>query len=731
MTISIWRYSHLVLAVSSFLFIALASLTGIILAYDAVDQQSHAYRVDGFEKITVAEVIPALSKAYDEITELTVDHNGFVIIKGIDESGENITAYVDPRTGKVLGTPAKKAEFIEWTTALHRSLFLHEAGRFFVGLTAFLLLLIAITGAMLVIKRQRGIKSFFKKISKEHFAQYYHVALGRLSLIIIMIIAASGAYLSLVRFGVFPEKNITHQIDFDRQKETPALKPAEFNLFRNIRLADVQSIQFPFFEDPEEYFLLKLKDREIAVNQFTGEQLSEVLYPFTAILTNLSIDLHTGRSSIIWAVILAVACASILFFIYSGFVITWRRTRGKTKNKYKPEEARFVILVGSENGNTMRFAKAVHEHILKSGQTSYITELNNFTLFPKAEHLVILTATYGLGEPPANARKFLSIAEKHTQANYINFSVLAFGSHNYPDFCRFGYDVHNLLSGTSWANPLLEIHTVNDKSPEHFMQWFTNWANHVNLRTNDLPTIVQERPSSLKAFRVLERTKPAHEQGAFIVKLRGRITTRYTSGDQLAIYPANDHRERLYSIGKLGKDLQLSVRLHPGGLGSGYLAQLNPGDIVRGRIITNRNFHFPAKATTVVMICNGTGIAPFLGMIDQNTDNTECHLYCGFRAHSSYSLYEDFVQENIRQKKLTRVHVSYSREGNKQYVTDLLERDAAFLAATLAGNGALMICGSLAMEKDVIALLESICLPETGRGLSFYQSRGQILSDCY
>src|SRR6218665_232021 len=731
MTISIWRYSHLALAVSSFLFITLASVTGIILAYDAVDQQRPSYRAADFDKITVAEALPVLSKVYDEVSEISVDHNQFVIIRGIDSTGANAAAYIDPRTGKILGTPQKKSEFIEWTTSLHRSLFLHETGRAFMGVTAFLLLLIAITGMILVIKRQRGIKRFFTRIARENFAQYYHVALGRLSLVIIIIMAASGTCLSLIRFGAFPEKKISHQINFENAATQPKLKPDEFTTFKNIHLSEVESIQFPFFDDPEEYYLLKLKDREIAVNQFTGEKLSEALYPTAAILTNLSLDLHTGRSSSIWAVVLAASAFRILFFIYSGFVITWRRTRGRVKNKFKPEEARFVILAGSENGSTMRFAKAVHEHLLKNGEISYITELNNFTSFTKAEHLVIITATYGLGNPPTNAGKFQSLLEKHQHTTPVHFSVVAFGSHAYPDFCRFGFDVHNLLSAKDWATPLLEIHTVNDKSPEQFMQWFTNWAGHVNLPADGLPAIAHEKPSSLKAFRVIERTELAHAEGAFMIKMKGRLTTRFNSGDQLAIYPANDHRERLYSIGKVGKELQLSLRMHPRGLGSGYLANLNPGDLVRARIISNSSFYFPPKTTSVVMICNGTGIAPFLGMIDQNTSKVDCHLYCGFRAHSSFALYEAFIKENTDQQKLTKLHVSYSREGDKQYVTDLLKRDAAFIAATLAGNGALMICGSLSMEKDVIAFLESVCLPKTGRNLSFYQSRGQILSDCY
>src|SRR5690606_36268369 len=112
-------------------------------------------------------------------------------------------SYIDPRSGKILGAPIKKSEFIQWTTALHRSLFLKETGRFFVGVISFILVLIALSGFALVINRQRGLRNFFSKVIKEYVVQYYHVVLGRLSLIPILIIAVSGTYLSLERFHFF------------------------------------------------------------------------------------------------------------------------------------------------------------------------------------------------------------------------------------------------------------------------------------------------------------------------------------------------------------------------------------------------------------------------------------------------------------------------------------------------------------------------------------------------
>ena len=139
MTISIWRYSHLALAVSSFLLLTLASLTGVVLSFQPLSEKLYDYRADKFDEITLAQSLPVLKQTYPEINALSVDANRFVQIKGTDANGEKLVAYIDPGTGKILGHPEKKSEFFEWVTALHRSLFLHETGRFFVGLTAFLL----------------------------------------------------------------------------------------------------------------------------------------------------------------------------------------------------------------------------------------------------------------------------------------------------------------------------------------------------------------------------------------------------------------------------------------------------------------------------------------------------------------------------------------------------------------------------------------------------------------
>ncbi|MGI4749292.1 MAG: PepSY domain-containing protein [Janthinobacterium lividum] len=735
MTISIWRYSHLALAISSFLLLALASVTGIILAFEPISQKIQSPATNyNLNQITLAQAIPVLHHQYKGISELSVEGNRFVQIKGSDASGKNILVYVDPKTGKISGTPPKKSEFFQWVTTLHRSLFSHETGRFLIGLSSFLLLLITISGTILIIQRQRGVKRFFTKIARDNFAQYYHVVLGRLLLIPVIIIALSGTYLSLSRFGLIRSKKTSVKIDFDAIKSQPKRKLADFAVFTHINLAQVESIEFPFSEDAEDYYTLKLTDRELTVNQITGDILTEVKYPTAVLLTNLSLNLHTGRTNEVWAMVLAIASGNILFFIYSGFVITWKRIANRTKNNYTAAESRFIILVGSENGSTYRYANAVHQQLIKQGQKSFLTELNNYTVFPKAANLIVMTATYGLGEAPTNATKFTKLLEKYPQAHPVNYSVIGFGSHAYPDFCRFAFEVNQQFSQQKWAVPLVDIHTVADKSATEFNLWSEAYAQRIDTTFNLLPEIA-DQPKNLSKFKVIKTVSAGTPAGisekTFLVRLQPDRNRNFTSGDLLAIYPANDYRERLYSIGKIEKDLQLCVKLHPQGLGSGYLSKLKTGDSISAKIINNEHFHFPKKATEVVMIANGSGIAPFLGMINQNTTKISCSLYCGFRYHASLELYHNFLEDNKSAQKLMQFHIAQSREAEKQYVSHLVSRDAAIMVRVLGADGVIMLCGSLAMQKDVLEILENICQKKLQKSISFYQSRNQILTDCY
>lgn len=734
MTLSIWRYAHLALALCSSIFLIVASLTGAVLAVDAIDERISLYGVSKMENIDLAATLEVVAQVYPEITELSVNHHQALALKGYGHDGKPIHAYINPHTGEVLGTPIPTSNFMNWILALHRSLFLHNLGRIFIAINSFLLFLIAISGIFLVIQRQNGIRHFFKRLVKEDIASYFHVVSGRILLLPIVILALSGTYLSLIQLELVSVKN-KYSIPLStvlKQEVSKKNSLASFAIFQQTRLVDVQKLEFPFFEDPEEYFKLNLKDKVLHINQFKGAVVGEQKYPFTAFIEHISLDLHTGRTNILWALILLLASINILFFIYSGFVMTLRRRKTRIKNKYKAQESEYILLVGSENGSTLDFAVAVQQQLLAANLKVNLIEMNKYTNFPNAKHLVVFTSTHGMGDAPSNASSFLTLLEKYPQKRQVFTSVVGFGSTAYPDFCGFAKIIEFSLSKTKWAQPLLPLYTVNDKMPLHFTNWVKAWNAKTILSIDTNAANYNVQPTQLLRMKVCAKTALSEADQTFSITFKLPFGSTFTSGDLLAIYPANDGRERLYSIGKVDGKIHLLIKLHKGGLGSEFLNELKTNKYIKAKVIRNTAFHFPKAAPSVMMISNGTGMAPFLGMIAQNKQRKNISLFAGFRKETTLTqqCYE-LMQKNQKHQDMQQIHFSYSRQGNTEYVMDALQANADSVSKQLKDGACVMICGSLAMQCDVEKVLDSISRIKNKEPLSTYKKRGQLMADCY
>ena len=663
------RYIHLTLAIIASLFFALAAVTGAIIGLNNIDRQYPSYRAEHLDQITLAQSIAGVREAYQEVNSLTIDPRGFAVIKATDKEGKEVNAHIDPLTGKVLGKVEERSAFVKFMISLHRSLELKNVGRIIMGFIALCLVFSVLSGLMLIFKKQNGARNFFKKTIKDGFSRYYHTVLGKCLLIPLLILGLTGTYLVYNRFlGEKPKEK--YEVDYSVEESYDGEDPMEVQqiaVLNQITLDKVVSVEFPFDTTYEDAYLVKLKDRELVVSQFTGHVLSEVVYPKTQVFARFCKDLHTGRTSAWWAAILVIACVGMLFFIYTGFVITFSRKSVKVRNTCTPAEAEYILLYGSEGGNTLSVAQKVLAQLQALGKKAYLAPLNSYQTYPKGSHLLIFTSTYGVGNPPSNADQFLSLLPT-TPQGALSCSIVGFGSKLYPDYCAFAFAIEEALKEASWATSLLPVHTVND------------------LQTK----------------------------------------RRFTSGDLLAIYP-DGKQERLYSIGKVGGKLQLTVKRHAHGLGSGYLYQLKKGETFLARIVPNPSFHFPKKAKKVVLVANGTGVAPFLGMADQNKQ-TEVYVYLGLRHNDATAAeYRRFFEAQQQKGKIKQFSLIYSRETDGGYVTDLLKRDAALLTEVLTSDGVVMICGSLDMYKDVTTWLGEL----TPFSADYYKANGQLLADCY
>ncbi|AUP81685.1 PepSY domain-containing protein [Flavivirga eckloniae] len=734
MTISIWRYSHLTLAILSSVFILLATLTGLILAFEPISNQLKPYAIKDADGLSLFTTIENLKSEYDEIISIEIDENDFIAASVLTKAGKNETFYIDPFTAKKIGDIIEKTPLFKFTTNLHRSLFLKSIGRVIIGIVSFLLFLIALTGTILISKRQGGYKRFFSKIVKEGFNQYYHVALGRYALIPIIIVTLTGVYLSLEKFSLLPSNKVSHTIKEASSIENPKQLRADFTLFKSLTLKEISRVDFPFSDDAEDYFFIKLKDSEIFVNQYSGEIVSEQGYGITAQASSWSLLLHTGQGNTFWAIMLLLTCIAILFFMYSGFTMALNRKNKSVtiQNKYTKDNAEFVILVGSETGSTFNFANTLYQALIALGKYPFISELNSYSTYKKAKHLIVLTATYGDGEAPTNAKNFENLIGEIRQQNTLQYSVVGFGSLAYKGFCKYAIIVDAMLQLHKQFVPNLSLHKINNQSFDAFKDWAKSWGVSKGLALNIEEPQKKLTHKKLKQFKVVNRSV-INTDDTFLLELAPEQKLKFTSGDLLSIYPNNDSVERLYSIGKINGNILLGVKKHEFGLCSTYFSQLKKNDSILADIKQNKGFQFPASAKEVIMIANGTGIGPFLGMLnDKNFEKAKKYLFWGARTQASFQMYSSLVDEAFYNNKLSGLYLSFSKEKNqKKYVQNAITERYDLVCRVLKNDGVIMICGSIAMQKDVLKTLDRITLGKLKSPLNDFEKRGQLKMDCY
>tara|TARA_B110000259_G_C14018753_1_gene402302 strand:- start:54 stop:2246 length:2193 start_codon:yes stop_codon:yes gene_type:complete len=727
---SLWRYSHFFLALVSAIFIFIASITGSLLALEPISEASKSYVFQNLDAIYISDTIENLEHKFSEVLEIEVLANNSVKALVFTKDGISKNIYINPRTGDNLGDVPSRSTFFSFITNLHRSLFLKSIGRIFVGVASLLLCFIAVTGVFLIARRQGGFNKWYTKVQETDFAQRYHVIFGRLFLAPILIIATTGVYLSAEKFSLLPEPTLHANwkaISSDVLDEHIVLSPS---VFESITLQELRKLTFPFSDDSNDYFELALNDRELLVHQYSGKVVSVLSYPFVQLASLWSAKLHTGQGNILWSVILLLASLSLLFFICSGFVMSFRRRSTKAiASDFTKDEAEYILLVGSETGNTFVFAKTFFKALKKEGKKVYMATLNQYTSYEKATCLIVFTSTYGDGDPPSNAHTFETLFNTITPKQNIKFSVLSFGSMLYPKYCYFGLKVDGLLHSSPYFTPIVPIVKIDDQSQSEFTQWILLWNKYTGMNLNSLKSKQNKKIISKDSFEVIQIT-PLNIDNTALLYLRPKTKTVFHSGDLIKITPPGDTHGRYYSIAKINNEILLSVKWHPKGVCSTYLCTLKQGDIFSGAIEKNPNFHFPKKAPSVLLVANGTGIAPYLGMLHE-IKNKPVQLIWGGRVEASFDCYRTFFESTSSKAPMLKYELALSQIKDSQYVQDILLTKQIEIAQQLKKGGCIMLCGSLAMQYCVLDTLQQITTTQLNEQLSVFQNKGQLLLDCY
>ena len=400
----------------------------------------------------------------------------------------------------------------------------------------------------------------------------------------------------------------------------------------------------------------------------------------------------------------------------------------KIRKKWSKKEAEYILLCGTQSGNTESMAKAFFKGLLAEGKKVFMDELDNYSSYESATHLIIFTSTYGVGGPPSNGNYFEDLIKENKPENPLKFSVVAFGSTSFADFCQFGVDVDNWLELSPYFERFLPLVKINEQSSSDLRSWLSLWNRAADTKV-EIKLKDGGKKKSKFEFTVLANPEINVDSTA-LIKLRPNNTTDFQSGDLLSLIPEGSEKARIYSIARIGDDIHLSVKKHEQGVCSIYLCNLQKGDIITASLERNESFHFASHAPSVWLIGNGTGIAPYLGMVEENL-NSSIQLIWGGRTKSSFDLYKPYVEKAMEDGRMDAYELALSREDDKNYVQDILASRENEVAEAFASGGVFMLCGSMAMQDSVLQVLSRITTTKLGRALSSFQNNGQLLKDCY
>jgi sulfite reductase (NADPH) flavoprotein alpha-component len=132
------------------------------------------------------------------------------------------------------------------------------------------------------------------------------------------------------------------------------------------------------------------------------------------------------------------------------------------------------IIYGSETGNSETLANDAKKSLSASGIDAQVLYMQDVKLSDIKEYknLILITSTWGDGEPPSNA---MDLHEELTSASGadlagLNYAVFAIGQSFYDQFCKAGKDFDSSLAALG-ATRLAEITLSDDDFDDTFPEW--------------------------------------------------------------------------------------------------------------------------------------------------------------------------------------------------------------------------------------------------------------------
>jgi sulfite reductase (NADPH) flavoprotein alpha-component len=688
---------------------------------------------------SVADLAARVAATHPGLEEIRRSPSGTITAWWFD-GGTPGSAVIDPATGADVGSADPNGVEL-WLTNLHRSLFLDDAGRLVMAAGAAAMLVLALSGAALVARRTGGWRRWFARL-RGPLAGRLHVELARVAVLGLTLSAATALWMTASTFDLLPD-GAARPADPAAVSGQMAFPLDQMAVLQDVPVDALRKLSFPYAGDAQDVFTLSTDAGTGLIDQGTGELLSWVdLTPWQQVSETIYM-LHTGQGAATLGLVLGLIALSVPVMGATGALI-WvagRRGRPRLRDNAPAGRAQTVILVGSEGGSTWGFAATLARALRDSGQAVHIAPMSAFdpAHHPKADRFLILAATYGEGDAPASARGFLDRLAR--MAATAPLAVLGFGDRSFPAFCAFAAEVEAAARAKGWAS-LLPMDTVDRQSPQDFARWgrALGQAIGIALELDHQParpeaqglTLISRRDYGEAVQAPTAILRFALPKATLWARLTGRGFAGFQAGDLLGILPEGSTVPRFYSLASGSRDgfVEIVVKKHPGGLCSGQLLELEPGDAVRAFLRRNPGFHAGRGRAPLILIGAGTGIGPLAGIIRANARRRPVHLFFGMRHADSDFLYGDDLAAWADEGRLTRLSTAVSRGARPHYVQDALRAEAAQVAEAIRQGAKIMVCGGRDMAQGVSRALEDILAP-MGLTPTMLKAGGRYVEDVY
>ncbi|MET4100675.1 sulfite reductase (NADPH) flavoprotein alpha-component [Roseovarius sp. MBR-78] len=719
--------------------LTILSLSGAALSvFPAVERLGAPQAEAGLSVATLAERIET---AYPGVEQIRRAPSGRITAYWFDE-GRPGAAVIDPATGQGVAS-ADPNQVQRWLTNLHRSLFLGDGGRIAMAAGAAAMLVLALSGAVLVARRAGGWRRWFARL-RGPLAGRVHVEIARIAVLGLLLSSATALWMTGSTFDLLLDGDSTPAFPTEVSGEM-GVSLARMATLRETPVAELRALSFPYQGDATDVFTLTTDRGTGYLDQGNGallawadlsgwEQVSETIYM-----------LHTGQGATLLGLILGVMALGVPAMGATG-VLIWlagRRGRPRIRGNQPAGRAETIVLVGSEGGSTWGFAATLHAALTGAGQSVHVGPMSGFApgRYASARRIIVLAATYGDGAAPASAKGFLDRLNDADCTPEVPFAVLGFGDRNFPAYCAFAKAVAAGAEAKGWAE-LVPPGTIDRQSPQDFARWgrALGQAMGVALELSHQPvlpktealTLVSRRDYGAEVQAPTAILRFALPRATLWQRLSGAGFVRFDAGDLIGILPEGSAVARFYSLASARRDgfIEIVVKKHPGGLCSGQLTALEPGDTVTAFLRRNPGFQPGRGRAPLILIGAGTGIGPLAGFIRGNARGRPVHLFFGMRHAGSDFFYGEEMGGWQAEGRLTRLVTATSRGARPHYVQDALRNEAAQLAHLIREGARVMVCGGRGMATGVAEALAEILEP-SGLTPAMLKAEGRYVEDVY